>query len=444
MLERIKQRPPGLAETSPVPEVKIPERLIKLDNYSINLEITEMCRTDCSTVCYTAGRARLSGKHLPLEILYPRIDWICRHTDAKYLFLLGGEPLLHPQLKKIINYANRRGLGVEIITSGVISGRNQIEQDNLALLLNKYEDGTLEVHLSLHPGRNQKHFLRIIKELKDRTSARMSALQVKKQALVSLISRSQPFDAVSEKGLDLLQKQLDLVNEKINGANAIFTTITLGQEIATNEERFVAIYRFIFEECSDLKFEDITIGGEKVDIQVYLHEQFEKLKRHFAGFGQSARFLQSFSVPWSANKKWSVRIWGAIGVTKVIEGGRQTIRIKRPMGNEEDKAACPAMTSSSDNDSGEISLDGALIRADGELVHSIPGCIEMRQGFANVDRDDDPTAIYRRISARLEAIDKLIHKIDKLHQSERPTVDKGCVSCPFDIACNLCVNNGAK
>ncbi len=444
MLERIKQKQSGSPETSLGPEVIIPERLIKLDNMSINLEITEMCRTDCNTICYTAGRARLTGNHLPLEILYPRIDWICRHTDAKYLYLLGGEPLLHPQLKEIIDYVNRRGLGINLITSGVISGRNQIERDNLALLLEKYKDGTLNVDPSLHPGRNQRHFLRIIKELKERTPARMMALQVEKTALVSLISRARAFDEASQKGLDLLQSRLDLVNEDIDDKNAIHTTITLGPEIAVDEEKFIAVYRFIFEECSDLQFEDITIGGEKVDIQVYLHEQFERLKKHFAGFGQSARFFHPLSLPWSAGKKWYVRTWGAVGVTRVIEGGRQIIRIKRPMGNEEDKAACPAMTSSSNKDLGEIFLDGALVRADGELVHSVPGCIEMKQGFANVDRDNDPAVIFGQVSTRLRAIDKLIHKIDKLHQSERPTADKGCVSCPFDIACNLCVNNGAK
>ena len=217
----------------------------------------------------------------------------------------------------------------------------------------------------------------------------------------------------------------------------------MGQEIATDEERFIAIYRFIFEECSDIKFEDITINDKNVEIQVYLREQFERLKKHFAGFGQSARFFHPLSMPWSVNKRWHVRVWGAVGVTRVIDGGRQIIQIKRPMGNEEDKAACQAMTSSANNDSGEIFLDGALVRADGELVLSVPGCIEMKQGFANVDRDDNPMAIYSRVSARLMAIGKLIHKIDDLHQSERPTADKGCVSCPFDIACNLCVNNGA-
>lgn len=446
MIERLAT---GQSPTSPIETIatretmSVPERLIKLDNNSINLEITEMCRTDCSTVCYTAGRARLTGKHLPLEILSSRIDWICRHTDAKYLFFLGGDPLLHPQLKEIIAYANLCGLDVEVVTSGVISGKDQTEQNNLALLLEKYEDGALGVQLSLHPGRNKKHFLRIIEELKDRTPARMAALQDKKRLLEFSIAKFHPVDESGQEALDLLRKQLSLVNENIDGVYAIHTTVTLGQEIAADEEKFIAIYRFIFEECSDLKFGNITIEGEEVDIQAYLHEQFKRLKKHFAGFGQSAHFFHTFSVPWSANKRWRVRVWGAVGVTKVIEGGRQTIRIKRPMGNEEDKAACPAMTSSADNDSGEIFLDGALIRADGELVHSQPGCIEMKHGFTNVDRDSDPAAIYSRVSTRLMAIDKLIHKIDNLHQSERPTADKGCVSCPFDIACNLCVNNAS-
>jgi hypothetical protein len=150
-------------------------------------------------------------------------------------------------------------------------------------------------------------------------------------------------------------------------------------------------------------------------------------------------------VTWKGGDVWKIRLWGAIQVNKKVNAGRVAIRVKRPMGNEGSETACPAMMSEVDEGSSHVKLHGSgLVRADGQFVPAFPGCIEMKKGLANADRDQSPETILQGVHHRLAGIDRLIHKIDELHQSERPTAEKGCASCPFDISCNICLNQVAQ
>ena len=165
------------------PEVIYPEeRVISFPGGVCNLEITEKCRTDCP-ICYTAGRAHLSGGHVPIEVLASRIDWLKRHTDVHYITLIGGDPLLHPELELIIDYAQSQGFGVDIITSGVTSAKNEVERRNLESILEKFSEGNLGIELSLHPGRNERHFKRIIKAIRKATGQMRASLRDQKNFL---------------------------------------------------------------------------------------------------------------------------------------------------------------------------------------------------------------------------------------------------------------------
>lgn len=413
-------------------------RVISFPGNVCSLEITEKCRTGCE-VCYTAGRAHLAGDHVPVEVLASRIDWIRRHTDARYITLIGGDPLLHPELESIIDYARLRGFGVDIITSGVTSGKNETERRNLELVLEKFREGNLGVDLSLHPGINEKQFKKIIQIFKADADKRRASLGAQKSFLetqLSLLYEKDPNDNACEK---VLVDQLKIVCDRL-GEYTVFSTVTLGPGIAADFQKFKEIFRFLVEECDDGTLSKMTVDGEKSDIDALIEEKFAELQRHFAPFGQSSPFSKMLTVTGKGAYVWKIRLWGAILISKKINAGRVVIRSRRPMGNEASASACPAMMAEVDDKSHQVKLNSSLVRADGQLVPAPPGCIEMKKGLANVDGDDSPDEIFRSVTKRLEGIDKLIHKIDALHQSERPTQEKGCASCPFDIACNICLN----
>lgn len=85
----------------------------------LNLEITRDCCFQCS-FCLAAGR-RGGPHHLDpahLERWLPGLDGLDR------VVLLGGEPLMHPELERILAATRRIGARAEIYTNGALLGRS--------------------------------------------------------------------------------------------------------------------------------------------------------------------------------------------------------------------------------------------------------------------------------------------------------------------------------
>mgnify|MGYP001582422632 CR=1 FL=1 len=154
------------------------EKIFLVKDQLILLEITQFCRTGCP-YCYKDGKASLEGSHLSLHEIDMRLSWLRKFSDAVEVAIVGGEPLLHPQFKEILDLIIQKGLRPRIITSGVTSAQNNQEQENLKTLFEKYEAGELDLDLSFHPDRNTKAFQRILHQVKTAASNRLVNLQAK-------------------------------------------------------------------------------------------------------------------------------------------------------------------------------------------------------------------------------------------------------------------------
>lgn len=390
--------------------LKIPEKYIHAGN-SVNVEVGGKCFTKC-TACYMKDRAIPDGILLSLSKIKERIDFIAKHTDAEEISALGGEILLHPDFGEIIKYIWSVGLIPSIITSGVINLRNEQQVVNLNQLYEFYESGELQVQLSYHPDRNEKAYKKIINNLRELAVERRKNIEKKK-------------------GTD---PRYELIAQKYS----LSTTVTINREVASNDSKLKKVFEFILYTCNGYNSDTAVTddGKPKGILGDFVTEQLPLVKKHFAPFGQSAHYTNSLTIGWGDGGIMDARFWGAIGVETQRIDGQVTTKIHRPMGNEKNAQACPAMSSQvRDN---QLYADGLLIRSDGEMVFSQPSCIEWPEGFANIDLNPKPEQILKSYASRLGRIDKLIHHVDKVHESERPTTDTGCVSCPFDVACNMC------
>ena len=81
----------------------------------VYLEITDVCNLSCS---FCVGTNREKGFLSP-EQFFVLAQKIRPHTEYLYLHLMG-EPLLHPQLKEILDHAHRLGFKVMITTNGTL------------------------------------------------------------------------------------------------------------------------------------------------------------------------------------------------------------------------------------------------------------------------------------------------------------------------------------
>lgn len=104
----------------------------------IYTEITNVCNLDCS---FCHGTNRAGGFASPDDFrLYAKK--VAPFTDHVYLHVMG-EPLLHPELEKIIDIAAEEGLKVSITTNGTLI------RDRLPLLLRKAQK-LYKISISLH------------------------------------------------------------------------------------------------------------------------------------------------------------------------------------------------------------------------------------------------------------------------------------------------------
>ena len=86
----------------------------------VYLEITDICNLNCS---FCVGTKRAKGFLSPeqFSVLAGKIR---PHTEYLYLHLMG-EPLLHPQLDEILDYAHQLGFKVMITTNGTLLSKRE-------------------------------------------------------------------------------------------------------------------------------------------------------------------------------------------------------------------------------------------------------------------------------------------------------------------------------
>jgi MoaA/NifB/PqqE/SkfB family radical SAM enzyme len=85
----------------------------------------------CNLSCAYCNEYDAVSKPVDCETLLGRIDRLASFRTAVLTFS-GGEPMMHPDLDKLVAHARRRGLFVTLITNGYYLSRDRIERLNAA------------------------------------------------------------------------------------------------------------------------------------------------------------------------------------------------------------------------------------------------------------------------------------------------------------------------
>jgi radical SAM protein with 4Fe4S-binding SPASM domain len=88
---------------------------------SLSVELTAACNQRCAH-CYNAWRAGLapSPERMETGALLALLDRVVDELGFERLTLSGGEPLLHPDLRLIVDHLRGRGLELYLITNGTL------------------------------------------------------------------------------------------------------------------------------------------------------------------------------------------------------------------------------------------------------------------------------------------------------------------------------------
>lgn len=422
---------------------------------TVLLEITQKCYTLCGH-CYQKDWVTPKGHAIPLEVIAKRIDWIKQFTDTKEVGLLGGEPLLHPQFRQIVELLIEKGFKVSIITSGKISNL-PIEQENLQYALQLYEADLLEINLSYQPSKNEDAFYEFYQQFEEATKRKRQKLKEramdeirgvcgeifhdrfkflrivnlatidaegsnprkrrlwrkKINDLTSKLRREMftDFDNQSAKELVEVLEKVATYSPKIQNliktlkqllSTDLFTTVTLDQTVASDKQLFDKIMEFILEKCHGYKIEEATCtddAGNKRTAKEKMEWMFEMLQKHFAPFEQSELFNRSLYFT-KNDILHTVRIWGQDRVIPAsldladVELITAQRRVERARGTAKVYQICSAMGARIDDQAQTVNLGGLNIRADGEVTFPVPACISVRTGMCNVDIHQSVDAIY--------------------------------------------------
>ncbi len=421
------------------PENKESEFRIFNSTNSVLVEITEKCYTGCEH-CYKGSIVSTKGNAVPVDILEKRFEWISRYTDVNNITLLGGEPLLHPNLPEIVDSLHEKGFIVRFITSGKIS-KDPVEQRNYEYLLNQYEKGKVEIELSYQPERNEKSFEQMYSDLISKALLRRKEIKKRRRQY----EKQNPVR---------FSKQIQYLKDQAK-APIFFSSVTIPEYCGESYDRFEKVFDFLLR-CGGRTIGACNIGEKNTPIAEYIHSQFEHFKLHFKPFGEATMYASDVNY---VDKKFDnilhdlkvqFRLWGPVRFSRDSETGRAIV--SKPPGTVDDDTICPAMTCVVGDLKHSITASNLTIRSDGELCFSTPSCIATPVGLLNVDTDVDTMTIYRHAKARINATQNSIRnamrerakstlyycKTDISYPTDEDAKNRKCPSCPYDVSCNTC------
>lgn len=105
----------------------------------ISINITRRCNLHCP-YCYVSNYINQENQHKELDLSLERIKQLVDISSIDSVYLTGGEPFMHPQIKEIINYFYENGKKINIATNGLL-----LDDDMLRFL--DYKNITLLVSL---------------------------------------------------------------------------------------------------------------------------------------------------------------------------------------------------------------------------------------------------------------------------------------------------------
>jgi hypothetical protein len=87
------------------------------------IDIIRGCNVVCEN-CYNTDSAHIK----PLQEVKDEIDLMVKHRKLHSLAIIGGEPLLHPQLDEIIEYVNSKNILVELFSNGLLLTEERLKR----------------------------------------------------------------------------------------------------------------------------------------------------------------------------------------------------------------------------------------------------------------------------------------------------------------------------
>lgn len=84
------------------------------------VEVTTYCNMACPGCYRGCDRKRRAKIHKPIEEIKKEILLLKKIRNCQTISLSGGEPLLHPELREIINFIRKNGMNSNILTNGLL------------------------------------------------------------------------------------------------------------------------------------------------------------------------------------------------------------------------------------------------------------------------------------------------------------------------------------
>jgi hypothetical protein len=371
---------------------------------SFMVEITDQCYTGCHRdYCYKVGDVEPNAPEVPLDIIKKRMDWINKYSDVPKIWLIGGEPLLHSNFRKIVEYVQSLEKTPHIITSGKVS---KSKRGNLDYLIDLYCDGEIDIDLSLHPGNNLKEFENLFNRL----------------------------------------------NVSQNRGMRLYSTVTLDQRFK-DFDKFEGIVRYVHDLTGENYDSALTNYEGKKDFKMTDLVRDEMYSRFMGQFTDDETFIwRSRLYDPKLFLDFTVRYFGTIGVnlTKIITPhGEQVVKEIQKQGGSS-SAPCPGMTTTVGK---QIRSHEFVIKTDGTLTFPQAQCIAACSALGNIDELTSRKVAKKRIIQGLEWLKTKVITTKALVADESfgrckqdpkfpkefldPEVYK-CVNCNFDAACNIC------
>lgn len=107
-----------------------------------SLDVVRGCNCICDA-CYNDGTKKIK----PFDEIVSDFETLYSYRKVSAISLVGGEPLLHPDIEKIILFLKKKNMAVEILTNGILL------DENMARKLAKAGADTVYLHIDVNQKR---------------------------------------------------------------------------------------------------------------------------------------------------------------------------------------------------------------------------------------------------------------------------------------------------
>lgn len=107
----------------------------------ICFNITRRCNLHCE-YCYVSDFINKENNNLKLDLPLNKIKSIVKQSSIKSVYLTGGEPFMHPEIREIISYFTNLDIKINIATNALLITENMchfLNNKNITLLISLRE-----------------------------------------------------------------------------------------------------------------------------------------------------------------------------------------------------------------------------------------------------------------------------------------------------------------